>query len=109
MIYRNYSEVKENKSDCKWNQILLSFSVITNTKKLLEVNNRFAALDTLRLCLTFGVYSLQSYDFTMLLAIGGLKRIAKELPFKMLSYNRYWFTRTAGVWIDGFMLNMFVF
>ncbi len=63
---QNYSHAKEkvHKNDKKWKKIFLSFSAIKNTKTLLEVNNRFAALDILRLCLTFDVYALQVFDFT---------------------------------------------
>jgi hypothetical protein len=92
-----------------WGKFLISFSAIANTNKLLKVDNRFAAIDTIKLFLTFGIYSLQFFDFTFMMGTVGLKRVTESVPMHWLSKNRYWFAKTPSIWIDGFMFNMLVF
>jgi len=110
IINEKFSENKKTIGQSKtWGKFLISFSAITNTNKLLKVDNRFAVLDTMRLFLTFGVYCLQFFDFTFMFGMIGLKRITGSVPMHWLSKNRYWFAKTPGVWIDGFMFNVLVF
>jgi hypothetical protein len=97
---------KENFENKTMKEVLLSFSVIKNTNKLLEEDNRFASIDTIRLLLAFGLGALQIYNYTPLAL--ALKRYSNSVPKHMLYYNRYFFARTPGLWIDPFMLTVYV-
>lgn len=84
-------------------QFLLSFSIIQNTEKLVKVNNRYAIFDTFRFLLTFGVYSLQTFNFQAMLTMQMLKNVLYTTPMEILYSNAYWFARAPGYLIDGFV------
>ena len=87
-------------------QFVLSFSAIQNTNKLLRVDNRYGVLDTIRLILTFFVYALQTFHFTAGFTAQMLRSVADTVPGELANSNAYWFARTPGIWIDGFMFTL---
>ncbi len=79
-------------------QLLISFSIITNTRSLFATSNaRFAALDTIRLLIIINVYIIHIYNFTASFGIIGLKKILTSTPSKLLHYNRYFFLRSPQI------------
>lgn len=89
-----------------WQQFILAFSAVHNTEKLFRVDNRYGVLDTVRLILTFFVYALQAFHFTAEFTAQMLRSIADTVPMEMATSNAYWFARTPGLWIDGFMFTL---
>ncbi len=77
------------------NELLLSFSLIRNTRKLFETNKRFEALDTIRLFLIINVHIAHIYAFTTTLGIVTLKKIYSEILPKIYTDNRYIFARNT--------------
>lgn len=87
------SENFETKST-KTNNLLLSFSILRNTRSLFEPNTRFAALDTIRLLLIINVHIAHYYSFTTLLGVMSLRKIYSEIVPRIFSYKRYILIRT---------------
>jgi hypothetical protein len=83
----------------KVNPYYYTFSLVTNTRSLLAKNNRFAALDTLRMFLILHFYVLHFYNTMASMGIVTLKRSLKTYPMLGLELDRYSTIRNS-VFID---------
>jgi hypothetical protein len=83
------------------NELLLSFSLIRNTRSLFTANKRFEALDTIRLFLIINVHILHIFTFTTSLGAATLKNLHSEVLLKIYTDNRYVFARNSII-IDAF-------
>ncbi len=78
-----------------YNELLLSFSLIRNTRSLFTTNKRFEALDTIRLFLIINVHIAHIYGFTASIGLVTLKKTITEITPKILNDNRYVFARNS--------------
>jgi hypothetical protein len=87
-------------------ELLLSFSLIRNTRKLFETNKRFEALDTIRLFLIINVHIAHIYVFT---ASVGLLTLKKNISVtaKIFNDNKYIFVKNTII-IDALFTIRFV-
>lgn len=95
----------ENKSlgkISKFGELMVSFSLITNTRSLFEKNTRFASLDTIRLLLIINVFIVHQYLFTTVIGLNTLKNIYKSVPMKLFNENKYFFVRSPQI-VDAFL------
>ncbi len=76
-------------------ELLLSFSLIRNTRSLFTTNNRFEALDTIRLFLIINVHIAHIYLFTVSIGLLTIKRSITEITPKMFNDYRYVFVRNS--------------
>jgi hypothetical protein len=83
------------------NELLLSFSIIRNTRSLFASNKRFEALDTVRLLLIINVHIAHIYMYTATYGLVTLKK-AISVTSKLLSDNRYIFVRNTPTIMDSF-------
>jgi peptidoglycan/LPS O-acetylase OafA/YrhL len=83
------------------NELLLSFSIIRNTRSLFASNKRFEALDTIRLFLIISVHIAHIYLFTATYGLVTLKKAILNTP-KIFFDNRYVFVRNTPTIMDSF-------
>jgi len=88
-------------------ELLLSFSLIRNTRSLFTANKRFEALDTIRLLLIINVHIAHIYAFTASLGLLTIKKTITEITPKILNDNRYVFARNSII-IDALFTIRFV-
>jgi hypothetical protein len=103
LYIRNFRSNEKNSNNKKSEQVLLSFSMISNTNKLLETSNRFASIDTIKLIFAIKVMAFHVLLYTP--SSRALKRYTNSLPFHILSYGRYFILRTPGLSVEPFMLS----
>jgi hypothetical protein len=87
-------------------ELLLSFSLLRNTRSLFTTNNRFEALDTIRLFLVINVHIGHNYTFTTKKGLVTLKKII-SFTSKLLYDNRYVFIRNTPTIMDSFFTMRF--
>ena len=100
--HKNDFSPQDTQSKLDSNELLTSFSIIRNTRRLFVKNNNFAALDTFRLLFIVIVHAGHAYTYTTSLGLIGLKRIFSEVMFKVYVDNKYVFVRNPIV-IDALM------
>ncbi len=83
------------------NELLLSFSIIRNTRSLFTSNKRFEALDTMKLFLIINVHIAHIYLFTATYGLDTLKKTFLVIP-KLFYDNRYVFVRNTQTIMDSF-------
>jgi hypothetical protein len=76
------------------NNLMLSFSLIKNTRSLFAPNTKFAALDTLRLILIIHVHVTHFYNYASTIGAINLKKLLTEVFQKMFNDSRYVFGRS---------------
>ncbi len=76
------------------NDVMLSFSIIRNTKSLFAPNINFAALDTFRLLLILNVHIAHYYQYIATAGAITLKKGFAEVLQKAFTDNRYVFARS---------------
>jgi hypothetical protein len=81
------------------NELLLSFSIIRNTRSLFASNNRFEALDTIRLLLIISVHIFHIYLFIATFGLVTLKKTISVTPIFFYD-NRYVFARNGQALMD---------
>ena len=86
-------------------QFVLSFSAIKNINKLLQYDARFGVVDTIRLVLTWFVYTVQAFIFTIGMSFHMLRSIAHTVPGEA-DQGQYWFMHAPSTMIDGFMFTL---
>lgn len=97
--------VELSRSFCE--QLVLSFSVIHNTGKLLGSSGDPAAasglghLSSISLLFTFGLFASQAFSFGLLVTPQLLRNWVQTVPYQMLTSDRYWFVRVPSLWVDG--------
>ncbi len=79
----------------KFYDLLLSFSLMRNTRSLFATNNRFEALDTIRLFLIINVHIAHIYVFTASMGLLTIKKSITGIALKILNDNRYVFARNT--------------
>ncbi len=104
LYIRNSRLDEKNVDNRKSRQILLSFSIISNTNKLLETSNRFTSIDTIKLIFAIKVMAYHVLLYTQMTR--AMKRYNNSIPIHMLSYGRYFFARTPGLSVEPFMLSV---
>jgi hypothetical protein len=77
------------------NELLLSFSLIRNTRSLFTINKRFEALDTIRLFLIINVHITHIYGVSTFIGLLTLKKTITEITPKLFNDNRYVFARNT--------------
>lgn len=84
-------------------QLVLSFSVIHNTEKLLGSGDaaRQGPLSSLQLVLTFGLFASQAFSFGLLVTPQLLRNWVQTVPYQLLTSDKYWFVRAPSLWVDG--------
>lgn len=90
---------KENR---KPNPILFSFSMISNTRKLLEERTGFSSVNTIKLLVCVWFVSAHTYFFTAHSFV--LKRFNYSVPLQLFYENRYFFVRAKQLGVDSFMV-----
>jgi hypothetical protein len=83
------------------NELLLSFSIIRNTRSLFASNKRFEALDTMKLFLIINVHIAHIYLITATFGLVTLKKTNLVTP-KIFFDNRYVFVRNTQTLMDSF-------
>ena len=73
---------------------LLSFSFLKNTKKLLAKNERFSALDTIRLLMIINIHLGHIYQLGCSVGIMAFKKIFSDVYHKALEDNSMVFARS---------------
>jgi len=105
-IYGIYIDKKQQDDLTQLEKLVLSFSVVENTRQLCEVDNRYAVLDTIRFCLTFILSSGQNFFLAVGFTPYMLKSIVDSAVYELFFDRAYWFLRTPGLWSDIFVFTM---
>ena len=89
-------------------QFVLAFSVVANTKRLLQspTDQRDAPLNGIQLLLIFFLFAGQAFSFGVLVTPQMLRSWIDTVPYQLLNSSAYWFVRTPGTWVDGLMFIM---
>ena len=74
--------------------LLLSFSVLKNTKKLFAKNEKFRALDTIRLLMIIHIHFGHIYQYASSFGLPALKKIMSDVLIKVFEDNSMVFART---------------
>lgn len=84
-------------------RLVLSFSVIHNTEKLLGSGDaaHLGPLSSLQLVLTFGLFASQAFSFGLLVTPQLLRNWVQTVPYQLLTSDKYWFVRAPSLWADG--------
>ena len=72
---------------------LLSFSLLKNMRKLLAKNERFGALDTIRLLMILHIHLGHIYQYASSIGLPALKRIFSDVMHKAFEDNSMVFAR----------------
>lgn len=85
-------------------RLLRSFSALHSTGKLLATrdNERFAAVNTVKLVVAVWFVAAHTYFFTAHSFV--LKRFNNTVPLQLFYENRYFFVRAKQLGVDSFML-----
>lgn len=96
---RQNSKSKTDSTEYLTNQsksldILLAFSLIRNSRILFSKNEKFAALDTIRLLMILNIHFGHIYQYTTSVGLGAVKKIFSHVFHIAFEDNSFVFART---------------
>ncbi len=94
----------DSKSFSSRHPILTSFSIISNTRKLSQGDDRFDSLNCMKMLMTIHVVIFHSYLLYWSTPLA--KRYFSGGIYKFFVHRKYFFIRSAAFTMDSYMLSM---